>query len=423
MDTQALTIGVVLGAFAAGVAVWVIRSDAIQRLKIENAALTARSGANAEAHAAQITQLSTIRQDIDSRFEALAGKALQSNSEQFAVRAGEKILGLIGPLDSALKAYETHLKDYEARLRDVEKARNDSYGGLKSAIDLVTNQQSEIKLVTSNLVSALRASPKTPGRWAEETLRRVMELSGMVEHCDFETEKHFRGEDQSLRPDALIYLAGGRLIVVDAKAPISAYLQAIEATSDEQREALLKRHASQLRERLTNLSKKSYWEHVDGSPDCVVMFVPGDNFVAAAFQRDPTLFEDAIAARVLICTPTTFIALAKAISYGWRQERLAEEALTVGKLGKELYSRLCALGGHVSNLGYQLSKTTDTYNSLVGSLESSVLPQARRFNELGVEGTAGSLPEIRPVDKLVRAPQIDKDMVIAQLPGGESTSS
>jgi len=416
VDFVILFVGVLVGASASGAIVWVIRSNTVEKLKTESATWRAKSEAGAEAHNNQVAQLTSLRDDIEARFELLAGRALKETSDAFVTRADKEIAVLLKPLDTALKSYEEHLKA-------VEKARNESYGGLNNAIESVKRQQGEATRVTANLVSALRASPKTPGRWAEETLRRVMELSGMVEHCDFETEKHFRGEDQSLRPDALIYLAGGRSIVVDAKAPTSAYLEAIEATTEQDREALLKRHAVQLRERMTNLSKRSYWEHIDGSPDCVVMFVPGDNFVSAAFQRDPALFEDAIAARVLICTPTTFIALAKAISYGWRQERLAEEASTVGRLGKELYSRLCAFGGHIATLGVNLSRTTDSYNSLVGSLESSVLPQARRFHELGVEGTTVPLPDIKPVDKLVRAPQLEKNLILAELSGRQTGSA
>jgi DNA recombination protein RmuC len=241
-----------------------------------------------------------------------------------------------------------------------------------------------------------------------------MEMSGMVEHSDFETEKHFRGEDVSLRPDALIHVSGGRTIVIDAKAPISAYLDAINAVQEDERETLLVRHAKQLRERLENLSSKSYWEKIAGSTDCVVMFVPGDNFVSAAFERDPDLFEDAIKSRVLICTPTTFIALAKAISYGWRQETLAQNAMDVAKLGKELYARLATLGDHVAGLGDQINKAAKKYNQMVGSLESQVMPQARRFKEMGVEGTAEPIGQLEEVDTVVRFPQQNRDLLITK---------
>jgi DNA recombination protein RmuC len=362
---------------------------------------------------------------VQSLFKLLAGEALKANSEDFTKRANElfslqkdltakelderaKNLGdLIKPLGESLAAYDIALKA-------IEKERVEGFAAINTTLQAVTAQSNDVKSVTNNLVNALRAAPKTRGRWGEETLRRVMELSGMVEHCDFETERHFRGEDESLRPDALIHVAGGRCIVVDAKAPVSAYLDAIETADDESREALLKRHAAQLRERLSNLSGKSYWEKIPGSTDCVVMFVPGDNFVSAAFERDQELFEDGVKARVLICTPTTFIALAKAISYGWRQEKLAENALEVARLGRDLYGRLATMGDHIGDLGKHINNAAKKYNALVGSVESNVMPQARRFNDLGVEGTAKPLPELTEVDTVVRFPQPNRDLLITK---------
>ncbi|HXC54297.1 MAG TPA: DNA recombination protein RmuC [Rhizomicrobium sp.] len=394
----------------------------------ENASLTARLASLAESHAEQVGQLTRLRQEMQDQFKLLAADVLRSSNEDFSKRAVEifttqkeltaaeidkrskDISDLVKPLGESLKAYEGELKK-------IEEARKESYGGIREALGLVRSQHDEVRTVTATLVNALRASPKTRGRWGEETLRRVMEMSGMVEHCDFETEKHFRGDDESLRPDALIHVAGGRVIVVDAKAPVSAYLDAIGAVGEDEREKLLKLHAAQLRERLTNLSAKSYWEKIEGSTDCVVMFVPGDNFVSAAFERDPDLFEDGIKNRVLICTPTTFIALAKAISYGWRQEKLAANAVDVARLGKELYARLTTLGDHVSDVGRHINNAAKKYNAMVGSLESSVMPHARRFNELGVEGTAKPIETLAEVDTVVRFPQANRDLLITK--GGE----
>ncbi|MGA9794921.1 MAG: DNA recombination protein RmuC [Rhizomicrobium sp.] len=394
-------------------------------LSKEGAGLRANLDAAQKAHDDQVAQLMQIRKEMTDQFQLLAGDALKASNADFSKRAEEifkaqkeltaaeidkrtlEMSALVKPLGDSLVAYQVALDA-------IEKARIENYGGMTEALKVVREQHDEVKMVTSNLVTALKASPKTRGRWGEETLRRVMELSGMVEHCDFETEKHFRGEDESLRPDVLINVSGGRTIVVDAKAPVTAYLEAIGAATETERDMLLTRHAKQLRERLTNLSAKSYWEKIGGSTDCVVMFVPGDNFVAAAFERDPNLFEDGIKSRVLICTPTTFIALAKAISYGWRQERLAENALEVARLGKDLYSRLATLGDHVSDLGRNLNTAAKKYNQLVGSLESSVMPQARRFNELGVEGAAEPLPALTEVDTVVRFPQGGRDLLITK---------
>jgi DNA recombination protein RmuC len=378
-----------------------------------------------EAHGEQVQQLTQLRQELNDQFKLAAGKALEANAEGFLRQAVQifenqknltsaeidkrtkSIADLLSPLGKSLEAYDVALKD-------IEKSRIAGFSTIENALKTIGDQHSEVKAVTANLVNALRAAPKTRGRWAEHTLKRVMELSGMVEHCDFETEKHYRGNDEAFRPDAVIQVSGGRIIVVDAKAPTSAYLDAIEAAGEDEREAFMKRHASQLRERLNNLSSKSYWEKIDGSPDCVVMFVPGDNFVSAAFERDRDLFEDGIKNRVLICTPTTFIALARAISYGWRQEKLAANALDVARLGKDLYARLATLGGHISDLGTHINNATKKYNAMVGSLESQVMPQARRFNELGVEGTSKPIEAIEEIDTVVRFPQANRDLLIAK---------
>jgi DNA recombination protein RmuC len=392
------------------------------------AALKAQIEAERANFAERTAALTALRSEMEEKFQLLAGKALQTNAEEFLRSATQlfenqknltnaeiekrsKDIGdLVKPLGDSLKAYETHLSE-------IEKARRENYGGLAETLRAVQEQQEGVRSVTANLVGALRAAPKTRGRWGEETLKRVAEMSGLIEHCDFETEKHFRAEDASLRPDMVIQVAGGRSIIVDAKAPVSAYLDAIGAATEDERDAQLQRHAVQLRERLRDLSSKSYSDRFQGSIDCVVMFVPGDNFVSAAFERDPHLFEDGVKARVLICTPTTFIALTKAISYGWQQDRLARNALDVGRLGKELYGRLAKFGDHVTDLGKHINNAAKKYNMLVGSLENSVMPQARRFNELGVEGTSQPLAELAEVDTVVKFPQGGRDLLLS---GGET---
>jgi len=398
--------------------------QSITNLTAQNAGLGAKLDAIEAAHKEQIDQLTKIRQDVQDNFKILAGDILKTSSDDFSKRAEDifkaqkdqttaeidkrslEMAGLVKPLGDTLKAYE-------AALKEVEKARIEGFTNINTELQNVSNQSREVRDVTANLVNALRTSPKTRGRWGEETLRRVMELSGMVHHCDFETEKHFPGEDESIRPDVIINVAGGRSIIVDAKTPTSAYLDAISASTDEEREAALQRHAEQFRSCLTNLSSKYYQDKIAGSSDCVVMFVPGENFVSAAFERDPDLFQDGINNRILICTPTIFIGLAKALSYGWRQERLAESALEVAKLARELYSRLATFGDYVADLGRHIKSSAKKYNELVGSLESSVMPQARRFNELGVEGTAKPLPEVRAIDTVVRFPKSDRDLQIS----------
>lgn len=469
MDPMLLPVALLAALLAGGVA-WVVRTRALSRLRagseveltaLRNAAADARAeaaqmrgrleaaqkteaelvaareelrhvsatleGVRAEAraaathHAAEIAQLTEMREAVQKEFKLLAGDVLKVSNEDFSRRAqeifeaqkkltAEEIDKRTKTIADTVKPLGDRLQAYELMVKEIEKARVENYGGLSEALKIVTAQQDEVKKVTAHLVGALKASPKTRGRWGEETLRRVVELSGMIEHCSFETE--FPIPDEGLRPDMVIRVSGGRSVVVDAKAPLSAYFDAINATTDEERERFLILHAKQLRERLTNLSSKSYWSYITGSADCVAMFVPGDNFVSAAFEYDPNLFEDAIKHRVLICTPTTFIALMKAISYGWGQEKLAQSAAEIGALGKELYTRLASLGEHIAKLGRNLETAVKSYNGLIGSLETKVMPQARRFNDLGVEGSAAPLPELAEIDTTARLPLAGRDLLL-----------
>ena len=258
--------------------------------------------------------------------------------------------------------------------------------------------QSDASAQTRRLVNALRAAPKTRGRWGEHQLHNVMELSGMSPYCDFLTEQTIANDDGRVRPDVIIRLPGERRIVVDAKTSMAAYLDAVEAVDDDVREAHLVTHARQLRTHMRLLSGKAYWDALPVTPDFVAMFIPGENFYAAAIERDPQLFEDAISSKVLIVTPTTLIALAKAIAMGWRQEGLAENARKIGDLGRELYKRLATMGGHVAGVGAGLDSAVKRYNEMVGSLEGRVMTQARKFNELELDGTQVPLPELKPVE-------------------------
>jgi DNA recombination protein RmuC len=461
----------VIGAIAAGGAVWLLNAPKIVALKGENDALRkdaaearqareelenirgkleaaqgqvaeleplrervaqaqaseAAANAKLEAHekisAEKDRQFLEAREELQRQFKVLASDVLRENKDELLKQAKEtfdaqkalsnsehetrskEIVSLIKPLEDKLKNYEEHVTAIEA-------ARNKSYGELNRAIEMVQNETKGVRDVTANLVNALKASPKTIGRWGEEQLKRVMEMSQLLEHCDFDTEVTFQNVDETIRPDVVIKLVGGRTIIVDAKVSTRAYIQAIETTVDEERGLLLKRHAEQMRERLTSLSAKNYWEKVAGSADCVVMFVPGENFVAAAFQQDPELFQDSIDRKVLICTPTTFIALAKAISYGWDQERLARNAVQVGQMAKDLYLRLKDMGGHVSVLGTHLKNAAEKYNDMVGNMESRVMPQARKFSDFGVPGTSENIAELAPVTTTVRLPKAGRDLLV-----------
>jgi DNA recombination protein RmuC len=242
---------------------------------------------------------------------------------------------------------------------------------------------------TEKLLTALRASPKMRGRWGEQTLRNVLEISGLSAHVDFtEQVSTTDGEGARLRPDVVINLPGGRCIVVDSKVALSGYLDAMDATDEAAREAFLKKHAAELKGHVKNLSSKDYWKHVPDTADFVVLFVPGENFLAAAAERDPNLFDDAFAQKVIITTPSTMVALAKSVAYGWRQEQSAKNAQEIAELGRELYRRMAIMLDHMGKVGDAIGKTTKSFNDMVGSVETRVLPQARKFKELGA-GDAG----------------------------------
>jgi len=383
------------------------------RLQTHLARSEADAAARAELAAKQMEAMRQVRETMQKDFQALAGDTLRVNNDQFLQLANELFekhrvtIGAEGAQrESEIKALMTPisetLKVYQERLGEIEQTRHAEVHSLRQQIG---GLQSE----TSRLVNALRAAPKTRGRWGEETLKNVMELSGMSPFCDFLIEESFAVEDGRLRPDVIIRLPGARFLVVDAKTPMAAYLDAVEAVDDVEREAHLKRHAAQAREHMKKLADKRYHEFIrDGqkmTPDFVVMFVPGENFFAAALERDSDLLQDAYERNVVIVTPTTLLALAKAISYGWRQESIADNARHVAELGRVLYNRLAAMNGHIQGLGKALEGGVKKYNDFVGSLEQSVMPQARRFAELEVVRDEGKLPPVEPVRGELREPR------------------
>jgi DNA recombination protein RmuC len=421
------------GRLAAAHAVTAHRVDELQRalseangtnteLKAEFAATRAAASERAAADTRQIESLTQLRQEMLKDFQLLASQALKANEASFLQLANETFekhkVAAVADVEQRTEAISTMLAPiadmlnrYQQELSTIEKARQESYGALTGELKNVIQTQNEVRTETSKLVNALRASPKTRGRWGEETLRNVLELSGMSPHCDFSTQESFERDDALLRPDVTIRLPGERFLVVDAKTPLAAYLDAIEAIDEAQRELHLERHAQQTRTHMKQLAAKSYWDGLMVTPDFVVMFVPGENFFAAAIERDAHLFDDAIGSRVLIVTPTTLIALAKAVAFGWRQEKVAENAAIVAELGRDLYKRLAALGGHVSAMGRSVENSVKHFNALVGSLEGSVLPQARKFNELQVEGTSEPIPEVGPIETDVREVRPRRDLI------------
>ncbi|HEX6243574.1 MAG TPA: DNA recombination protein RmuC, partial [Polyangiales bacterium] len=291
------------------------------------------------------------------------------------------------------------LQRVEGQLRDVEKERQSAYVGLREQVDAMKTSSEQLRGETKQLVNALRA-PQVRGRWGELQLERIVQLAGMVEHCDFSTQVTGQGEQGGVRPDMVVRLAGGKQVVVDAKVPFAAYLEAVESRDPDVHRERLTAHARQLRTHVDQLSAKSYWEVFTPSPEFVVLFVPGDPFLEAALQADPSLMEYAFASNVVIATPTTLIALLRTVAYSWRQEALARNAAQVHQLGKELHSRLATMGTHVAKLGRSLDTAVSSYNQTVSSLEARVLVTARKLTDLAVADA--ELPEPAQVERSPR---------------------
>lgn len=382
----------------------------------ERETLTARAEADALRAAAAERQavVDEAGRQLAGRFAELSQQALHQAGQQFLQLAEGRLRGAqevaATDLDARRRAIEDllvplreQLGRYEAGLGQLERDRRHAYGALEEQVRQLSSSQEQLRVETRNLVTALRA-PATRGRWGELQLRRVVEMAGMVDHCDFEEQVHTESADGVLRPDMVVRLPGGAQAVVDAKVPLQAFLDAAECPTEDERRAQLGAHARQLRAHVDALAKKAYWRQFDPSPDFVVAFVPGDALLAAAMEHDPGLMEHAAASHVLLATPTTLIALLRSVAYGWQHQALAANARQVQQLGRELYRRLATFGDHLARVGRALGSAVGAYNDAVGSLERSVLPQARRFPELGVLSEAERpVPALDPLDTLPRS--------------------
>jgi len=348
---------------------------------------------------------------LKETFKALSAEALKSNNrafldlakatlEKFQQSARSELESRQKAIDELVRPLRESLGRMDRSLQEIEKSRAAAFAGISEQVKSLLQVQNRLQAETANLVNALR-TPAVRGRWGEVQLRRVVELAGMVPYCDFEEQPSVETPDGRLRPDMIVRLPNQRTVIVDAKVSLKAYLEALEAQDEETREAKLAEHAAQVRAHLQRLSGKSYWSQFDGSPEFVVAFLPGEAFYSAALQKDPSLVEFGAEHRVILATPTTLIALLKAVAYGWRQEKLAENAQRISSLGRSLYDRLCTFARHLDGVGHNLQRTVAVYNRAVGSLESRVLVSARRFQELGA--VKRDLPVLEPVDTFPRS--------------------
>ncbi|MCM2269242.1 MAG: DNA recombination protein RmuC [Thermoanaerobaculia bacterium] len=412
-----------------------LRAKVEERLALREEALAEARGALAEATrrlesaAARESELRARLAESDTRlaeereqaaaaerrlgesFANLANRALEANAESFLRQAKQSFETLqasaSGDLEQRRQAVEAllapiqeQLAKYDLGVRELERAREQAYGTLSEQVRAMLSTQERLQAETGNLVKALRA-PQVRGRWGEMTLKRAVEFAGLVDHVDFVEQESVAGDDATLRPDLVVRLPGGRKVVVDAKAPLAAYLDAVEARDEDTRLRFLADHARQVRDHVRKLSAKSYWSQFEEAPDFVVLFLPGETFFSAALEQDPSLIDDAFGESVVLATPTTLVALLKSIAYGWRQEQLAHNAREIAAAARELHERVRVFSEHFAGVGRGLAQALKGYNNAAGSLTSRVLPQGRRLEELGAGGSR-ALVEPEPIDAAPR---------------------
>jgi DNA recombination protein RmuC len=397
-----------IGGLAIGLLIGLWRAMALTReLALKDAELRSRSAAETERE----RMLSLAAERLGTAFNQLADRQLQSHSDTFLKLARETLSvqterakgdltareqaidGLVAPIREALARAER-------QMQELDKSRSETHGSISKQLEALAASQHALSAETRNLVSALRR-PEVRGQWGEITLRRLVELAGMVEHCDFVTQSHQATENGAIRPDMVIRLPDARDLVVDVKTPLDAYLEATEAATEAERRVALERHATIVAGRIRELASKAYWSQFERSPEFVILFIPGDQFLSAALAERPGLLDDALRQNIILATPTSLVALLKAVAYGWQQTALAANAAEIRSTASQLYERLTTFAGHLGNVGKSLGDSVRAFNASVGSLERMVLPSARRFTELGVQPRQRLVPP-KSIEELTR---------------------
>jgi DNA recombination protein RmuC len=397
-----------IGGLAIGLLLGLWRTIALTRdLAMKDAEVRSRAAADIERDRA----LTLATERLGSAFNQLADRQFQSHSETFLKLARETLSvqterakGDLSAREQAIEHLVTPIREALARaerqLQELDQSRRETHGSISAQLQALAASQQALSAETRNLVSALRR-PEVRGQWGEITLRRLVELAGMVEHCDFVSQSHQPTETGAIRPVMIIHLPEARDLVVDVKTPLDAYLEATEAASDAERGAALERHATIVAGRIRELASKAYWSQFDRSPEFVILFIPGDQFLSAALAERPTLLDDALRQNIILATPTSLVALLKAIAYGWQQTALAENAAEIRTSALQLYERLTTFAGHLGSVGKSLGDSVRAFNASVGSLERMVLPSARRFTDLGVQPRQ-RLVQPKPIEELTR---------------------
>lgn len=433
-----LLIGAALMAFALRPRLRGLANDAARAVELDRDLIRVRSDLEHERSlgAERLETLGDAQERLSASFKALSAEALQSSMAQLAELSRSQLQttqaeakGELEQRQHAVEKLVAPLKEQlgrvDGQLLALDQERRESRGRLEAQLRTLAETGERLRTETGALVTALR-KPNARGQWGQMQLRNVVELAGMVRHCDFTEQSSVAGDESTLRPDLIVNLPGGKQVVVDAKAPLQGVLDAYQARDEAEREQHLRGHARLLRKHVKLLAEKAYWAGLDSSPDFVVMFLPGEHLYGAALEADPALIEDAMARRVLIATPTTLLAMLRAVAYGWQQERVAESAQAISDLGRELHARLVKLSGLLVTLGSRLNSTVRAYNETVGSYEARVLPQARRFADHGAVADGRELPALEHVTtsaRSVNAPELTLELGLDPAPSADEVTA